>query len=245
MWTPEQIKYHKEAAKRLLEIKDLAFEHIRRNKNISELELQIFILEKFKEYDLKMADQPQIVAFGANSAMPHYHPTEKSNRILKRGDVIKIDIWAKVNRKGAPFADITWMGFGGRRPSQKINKIFNIVIAARNKGIKFIKSKLRKKEVPLGKEVDRIVRDYIHQRDYGDKFIHGTGHSLGLYGPHGNKSRLRKSGHRALHKNVAYTIEPGIYLSGQFGIRSEIDFYITDNYKFILTTNLQKKIIEV
>ena len=245
MWGKEQIKHHKEATKRLLKIKDLSFEHVRKNEGISELELQIFILEKFKEYNMQTADQPQIVAFGANSAIPHYYPTEKSNKILKKGDVIKLDIWAKLDKKDAPFADITWVGFYGEHLSQKVNKIFNVVVEARDKGIGFIKTKLEKKEVPLGKEVDRVVRDYIHLCGFGDKFIHGTGHSLGLHGPHGNKSRIRKNGHKHLRMNEAYTIEPGVYLKGEFGIRSEIDFYIDEKYKLVLTTDLQRKIIKV
>jgi Xaa-Pro dipeptidase len=245
MWTSEQIKDHKEAASRLLKIKDGAFEYIRKNKKISELEIQAFIYRKFKERGMKTADQPQIVAFGPNSAIPHYYPTSKTNRILKKGDVIKIDIWARMNKKGAPFADITWMGFCGEKVPKNIEKIFNIVVSARNKGINFIKNNLKKKNLPTGREVDKVVRDYIHQYGHGDKFIHGTGHSLGFLGPHGKRSRISKKGRKPIRLNTAYTIEPGIYLEGKFGVRSEIDFYVTENYKLILTTKAQKRIIKV
>ncbi|KKQ13492.1 MAG: Peptidase M24 [Candidatus Moranbacteria bacterium GW2011_GWF2_36_839] len=164
---------------------------------------------------------------------------------MKNGNIIMLDIWAKLNQKGAPFADITWMAFRGKKIPQEIEKVFEIVINARNAGIKKIKNNLRKKKIILGSEVDNAVRDFIHRNGYGEKFIHGTGHLLGFFSPHGNRNRLRPNSHSSLHKNVAYTIEPGIYLKGKFGIRSEIDFYITDNFKLVLTTDLQKEIIKL
>lgn len=248
MWTKVQIINHQEAARRLKKIVDLSFDYIRQNKkDVTEKNIQAFIYEKIKEYDLVIDKTPVIVAFGKNSADPHYHPTAKLNRKLKFGDIIMIDVWARINKKGAPFADITWMGFYGKDVFQKIRKVFDIVIGARDEGIKFIKKELKNKsasqKIPLGKEIDKAVRDYIHVHGYGDKFIHGTGHSLGLHGPHGSLRKIRINAHKPLHKNVAYTIEPGIYLEGEFGMRSEVDFYITADFKFILTTDLQKKII--
>lgn len=246
MWTSEQIKNHQEAAKRLKKITDLAFDYIGQNKKgITEKDVQLFIYEKIKKYNLVIDKTPVIVAFGKSSADPHYHPTEKNNKKLKTSDVIMIDVWARLNKKDAPFADITWMGFCGKNIPQKVNKIFDIVIGARDAGIKFIKKELKNKKTPSGKEVDGIVRDHIHHRGYGDKFIHGTGHSLGFRGPHGNRSRINRKGRKILPKNVAYTIEPGIYLNGKFGVRSEIDFYIDDNCRFILTTLAQKKIVKI
>lgn len=246
MWTNEQIKNHKEAAKRLKKIVDLAFLTIRENKNILEKEVQDFVYQKIKE--LRMVTDkinPQIVAFGLSSAMPHYHPTEKSNKKIKRGDIVKIDVWARLKKKGAPFADITWMGYCGGNVPKNVQKIFDIVIGAREEGVRFIKKELKKKNIPLGKEVDKVVRDYIHKHGFGEKFIHGTGHSLGLHGPHGSLRKIRQNAHKPLHKNVAYTIEPGIYLEGKFGIRSEIDFFINDKLEIVITTALQKKIIRI
>ena len=250
MWTSEQIKHHREAAKKIKKIVDLSFEYIRQNKdNITEKEVQAFIYQKIKERELLIDKTPVIVAFGESSADPHYHPREMSNRKLKKNRLIMIDVWARIDKKSAPFADITWMGFYGDNMSQKIQKVFALVIGARDEGMKFIKDGLKNKSasrrIPLGKEVDKIVRNYIHHHGYGERFIHGTGHSLGFHGPHGNRSRISKKGHQALIKNVAYTIEPGVYLEKEFGVRSEIDFYISTDFKFILTTDLQKKMIKI
>lgn len=245
MWNVIQIKQHKEVSKRLLKIKDRAFEYIKNKKEVSELEVLDFLYVKLKEFNLKTASQSLIVAFAKNSANPHYSPSKKSNRKLKNGDIIMLDIWARLNQKGAPFADITWMAFRGKKIPQEIEKVFGIVINARNAGINTIKKNLKKKKIISGSKVDKVVRDFIHQNGYGEKFIHGTGHSLGFFSPHGNRNRLRPNSHSSLYKNVAYTIEPGIYLKEKFGVRSEMDFYITDKFKLFLTTDLQKEIIKV
>lgn len=244
MWTKEHIADHREAAKRLLKIKDQIFAYIEKNKNITELEAQVFLYEKFKEAELKTDKTPLIVAFSSSSADPHYHPSSLRNRMIRNGSIM-IDIWGRLNKKNAPFADITWMGYRGESVPQKMQKIFDIVIGARDEGIKFIKKKLKKGEMPLGKEVDKAVRDHINGRGYGEKFIHGTGHSLGFLGPHGNKSRISRKGQKHLRFGTAYTIEPGIYLPNQFGVRSEIDFYVDNNFRLIITTEVQKKIIKI
>jgi Xaa-Pro dipeptidase len=245
MWNAIQIKQHKEASKRLLKIKNQTFEFIKNKKEVSELEVVDFLYVKLKEFNLKTNSQSLIIAFAKNSANPHYSPTKKSNRKIKNGDIIMLDIWARLNQKGAPFADITWMAFRGAKIPKEIEKVFEIIINARDMGIKIIKNNLQKNRIILGSEVDKAVRDFIHQNGYGEKFIHGTGHSLGFFSPHGNRNRLRSNSHLSLHKNVAYTIEPGIYLKEKFGVRSEIDFYITDNFKLVLTTDLQKEIIRL
>ncbi|HRY82670.1 MAG TPA: M24 family metallopeptidase [Candidatus Moranbacteria bacterium] len=246
MWTNIQIRQHKEAAKRLLKIKDQTFDFIGKNKrNISELEVQNFLYQKFKEYNLKTDNHPLIIAFGENSANPHYSPTEKTNKKLKTGDIIKLDIWARLSQKGAPFSDITWMAFRGNIIPKEIRRVFNTVIKARDIGIEIIKNNLKKKKIISGHEIDKAVREFVHKSGYSGKFIHGTGHSLGFYSPHGNQNRLRPNSHSYLYKNIAYTIEPGIYLDGKFGVRSEIDFYINNKFKFILTTKLQKEIIKL
>lgn len=246
MWTKEQIENHREAARRLKKIVDATFGYIEKNKkNVMEKDVQLFIYEKIKEYNLVIDKTPVIVAFNKNSANPHYHPTKESNKKLKNGDVIMIDLWARLDKKHAPFADITWMGFCGKKVPKKTQKVFDIVIHARDEGIKFIKKELKNKKMPAGNKTDKIVRDHIHHHGYGEKFIHSTGHSLGLHGPHGNLRRLRENAKKPLHQNVAYTIEPGIYLDGEFGMRSEIDFYVSSDWRFVLTTENQKKIIKI
>lgn len=104
---------------------------------------------------------------------------------------------------------------------------------------------MQKKNIPTGKEIDKQVRDYLHKHKLADKFLHGTGHSLGFTYAHGNKTRISPRGKQRLPINVGYTIEPGVYLKNKFGVRSEIDFYIDNNYNLVITSAVQKKIIKI
>jgi Xaa-Pro aminopeptidase len=104
--------------------------------------------------------------------------------------------------------------------------------------------------MPTGFEVDKVARDYIKEKGFDDNFLHGLGHPLGFTNPHGAGVRLSPKKVRAnrcspLQKMVGYTIEPGIYLKNKFGLRSEIDFYIDEKNKVVITTKIQKKIFKI
>ena len=113
-----------------------------------------------------------------------------------------IDIWAKLNEGGAPFADITWMMHCGWKLSGRYIDAFKIVVVARDKAIKYLQSSLKNKTVPTGKEVDAVARIYLKKCGYGDNFLHNTGHSLGSVGPHGRRTRISKKGRQPLPLNI-------------------------------------------
>jgi Xaa-Pro aminopeptidase len=239
----KQIEQHKKAAKALNKIIKKIVEFIKHNPKTTDVEVRQFIKAQYKKYRLISDKQKSIVAFGDDTSNVHFYAEEP--RELKNGDLIMIDIWARLAEIGAPFADITWMMYYGvKAPKQYINT-FKIVAQARDKAINFLKNNLRKKVVPTGKEVDAIVRNYLAKHGHGDKFLHGTGHSLGFVSPHGTRTRISKKGKQPLPLNVGYTIEPGIYFKNKFGVRSEIDFYIDKNFKIIITTKVQNKIINI
>lgn len=242
MWTNQKIRQHEKAAKILLKIKDLAFDYMRANK--TEHEVQQFIIKKFKEFDLKSDKDPPIVAFNENSAHVHYYPSKKSKK-LKKNTLVMIDIWARLNSPGAPFADITWMAYHGNKILPRIQRIFNIVKKARDSSILFIKKELKKGRIPTGKEINQVTREIITKAGFSKKINLYTGHCIGYHSPHGNRKNINMTNNSPLLKNYGYTIEPGIYLKNEFGVRSEIDFYITKNKKLIITTDVQKKIIKV
>lgn len=245
MWTKEQIEKHIETCQKLNKIKNEVFDFIRKNKDpVSEYEIQQFILSKFKEYGLKSDKDPPIVAFDENSAIPHYFPKKKS-KLLRKNSIILIDIWAKLKNSNFPFADITWMAYYGKTIPKDINEIFVRVIKTRNKTINFIKIKLKKKVIPSGKDISKIAINILNKNNLSNKMNHYLGHSIGFTSPHGNKNGLNSSNKFKLIKNLGYTIEPGIYLKGKFGVRSEIDFYISEDNKVIVTTEMQKEIIKI
>lgn len=243
MWTETEIENHKEAGRLLLKIKDQVFEHMRENRSVTEYEVQQFVLEKFKEFNLKTDSYPMI-SFRQNTANVHHYPPVKSKK-LQSESLVMIDIWARLSKKHAPFADITWMGYCGKDIPEDIQSIFNIVIVARDSTIKHLKTNLKKGVIPTGKELDNVARHYISNAGYGKYFLHGTGHSLGFIKDHGPGINLNQKGARKLSKMIGYTIEPGIYMKNKFGVRSEMDFLIDENLKFVLTTPLQKKMIKI
>lgn len=240
------LENHKVAAKKLEEIKNRAFNFIKDNLgNVSEKKVEDFIFLEFKKQGLVSDYTNQIIAVNGNSGNPHYFPRKRS-RIIRKNNLIKIDIWARLRKRNSFFADITWMGYTGKKIPKKIQDIFDKVIKARNLALGYIRKELKNKRLPKGNEVDRVVRDYFKKFKLDKYFIHGTGHSLGKRSCHGKSFSLAgKYSRKKLKFNIPFTIEPGIYFKNKFGVRSEIDCYITEGYKLVVTTKIQNKIVMI
>lgn len=242
-WTKEQVKEHIKAVKFLERAAGEAFDYIRKNSRAREYDVQQFILKQFKKYRIK-TDHPPIVAFRENTQYVHYYPSQYSRKI-KPESLIMIDLWGRLNKKGAPFADITLMGYYGKKIPAEVLKVFNVVKHARDKAVKYLKENLKKGKMPTGFAVDKVARDFIKKEGYGDNFLHGLGHSLGFTAPHGAGVRLSPKFKKPLRKLVGYTIEPGIYLKNKLGVRSEIDFYSDEKNRVVITTRVQKGILKI
>ena len=142
MWTKQQIIQHKKAAQLLDKIVEDVFSYIKNDKKICEFEIQRFIVNRFKHYNLKTDTFTPIVSFGQNTAEVHYYDASKSKR-AKAGTLVMIDVWARLNERGAPFADITWMAYRGGKMPTEMKKVFYIVLEARNKAINYLKINFR------------------------------------------------------------------------------------------------------
>lgn len=246
-WSEDEKRKHKKAARLLYEIIKESFEFVEKNKNITEKGLQKFILERFKHHKLKTEKtRLPIVAFNENSAFPHYQPKEKSKK-LKPNTFILLDVWARLEEKNSPYADITWVAYYGETLPEKIKKVFHLVLRARNLTLSLIKSKLKEKRIPIGKEIHEKTSDFLIDNGYEKNILHGTGHTIGFRSPHGSghDSYLNKKGKEKLLTSVGYTIEPGLYFKNEFGIRSEVDFYIDEKKKIYVTTSVQKEMVMI
>jgi len=243
MWTKQQIKVHEETAQLLIQIRDNALEYMKKEKNVTEQKVRKFILKEFKKNNLVSSKEAPIVAFCENCANPHYFP--KRPKKLTNNSLIMLDIWARNKKQGSPYADMTWMAYKGTRIPKKVQEMFNLVIKARDRSLSFLRTELKKGKMPAGCEMDKATRQVICQAGYGSYFIHSTGHSLGNCSPHGCRGGLRKTNKKPLCCDYGYTIEPGVYFPKEFGIRSEINFYVSKNNRIILTSDLQKKIIKI
>ena len=182
-------------------------------------------------------DYPPIVGVNENSANPHYSPEKDIFKPIKKEDFVLIDLWAKVNKPDAVWADITWVGFVGKTVPDKYKKIFNIVANARDEAFKLVQTRFKEEKEIRGYEVDDVSRNIIRDAGYGDYFIHRTGHSIttDLHGSGAHMDDFETKDERLLFPSTSFSIEPGIYLTGDFGVRSEIDVYISPDKEVIAT----------
>lgn len=245
--TDEQYQTHLAAAKALMEIKDstfaLAAEKVKTGQPFSEYDLQQYMWQLYQRYGL-VADAPPIVAVNANAGNPHYEPTLEKHAPIQKGDLLLIDLWAKQKAPGAIYGDITWVAYLGDRVPEKFAKIFAIVRDARDRAIQFVQEQV-KKGVPLyGWQVDDVSRGHIASQGYGDYFTHRTGHSIGTedHGNGVNIDNFETRDQRQIIPGVCFSIEPGIYLP-EFGLRSEIDMFVSAGEGRVTTLPLQTEIL--
>jgi Xaa-Pro aminopeptidase len=245
MFTKAQLEQHKKAALILTHIKDLTITFIKENPMISEHEMQKFVLKEFKIHNLINEKDLPIVAFNSSASNPHYCPKKNKSKKLKQNTLIKFDIWARLNEPKAVYADITWMLFLGNKIPNKMRKAYDVVINVRDKSLLYIEKDLRNGIFPLGKDINNYSRNLLIAKGYEKQLKHSLGHCLGLVSPHGRGRHLNRKNRFPIKKNLPYTIEPGLYFKNKFGIRSEINFYINNKNKLIITTPMQKNIVKI
>ncbi len=251
VWSKEQYEENKPVANALTDIVYQSFNFIKdkisSRSNLNEFDVQNFIMDEFNKRGY-FTDFPPIVGVNENSANPHYEPTKEINKPVKENDFVLIDLWAKLNKPDAVWADITWVGFMGKTVPEKYTKIFNIVAQARDEAFNLVSSKLKNGNEIRGFEVDDAARNVINKAGYADYFIHRTGHSIttDLHGSGSHMDNFETKDERLILPSTSFSIEPGIYLTGDFGVRSEIDVYISPDKKVIATGGeRQKEVIPI
>jgi Xaa-Pro dipeptidase len=246
IWTPEQLAVHLEAADALNQIAEATWAFIslglRNDQVLTDYRVQQFMLEEMEKRGLVTADPP-ICAVNAYSADPHYAPTLERAEPIQAGDFILIDLWCKKKKERSVYADIARVGVAAERPTDRQRDIFDIVKKARHAATDFIKDRLKEQKSIQGWEVDQICRDVIAQAGYGDYFIHRTGHNIGehVHGPGANLDNFETHDVRCLLPGTCFSIEPGIYLPDEFGVRLEYDVYL-DGEKVLITGGIQEQI---
>lgn len=232
-WTPHQVASHVRALRAIDDAKDAAFEQIgvalRRGVEVSELAVQKFLLDAFAAARLE-CDHPPIVAVNAHAADPHYAPSPEAPTLIRPGDLVLIDLWARGREPSDVYADITWVGFCGDRPPARAEEVFRVAAGARDAGLAALRAAHREGRTLEGWEVDRAVRDHVAAHGLGERFVHRTGHSIGrdVHGDGANLDDLETHDTRRLVEGLAFSIEPGIYLPEEaLGVRTEIDVVLT------------------
>ncbi len=200
--------------------------------------MQQFILDHFEKKGCITEGVP-ICAVNGNAANPHYIPTKGKHTLIKKGDFILIDLWCKKKAPGSIYADITRVGCIGK-PTAKQQEIFSIVRKAQKDAVALLQTKSPVK----GSEVDAACRKTIDEAGYGQYFVHRTGHNIheSDHGPGAHLDSLETCDDRTLLPGTLFSIEPGIYLPGEFGVRLEFDVYLDPNGLVLISGGQQDSI---
>ncbi|PLV57675.1 aminopeptidase P family protein [Thermotoga sp. SG1] len=209
--------------KQAIEISERAFlETIQQIRaGMTEKEIAALLEYTMKKEGAEKTAFDSIVASGWRSALPHGKPTEK---VVERGDVIVIDFGAVYENYCADITRVVCIG----EPSDRVKEIHGIVLEAQERALKNAKAGL------TGKQLDSFAREFIVEKGYGEFFGHSLGHGIGLEVHEGPAVSFRNES--SLPENAVVTIEPGIYLEGEFGIRIEEDVVLKEQGCEILTT---------
>ncbi len=247
-WSDAALASHREAQKRIDAIRQAAFERtggaLRAGREENEYEIQQFILDQFRLNGMT-TDHGPIVAVNANASNPHYEPTRTRNAAIRRGDLLLIDLWAKMDRPGAVYYDITWTAYCGGGPPSAMRNVFEIVARARDAGIACVQKAAEGGEALAGYQVDDATRGVIREAGFAEYFFHRTGHSIGedVHGNGANMDNYETHDARRIIPRTAFSIEPGIYLP-EFGIRSEVNVYRGESHAEV-TGEKQERLLEL
>jgi Xaa-Pro aminopeptidase len=230
VWDAGAIATHRSASEKLYRVKDRAFDAVARRMRdgtaTTEYDIQQLMAGWFRDEGL-VSDSHPVVAAAENAGNPHYLPTGSAHRAVQPDEILLLDLWGRLDRPGAVFADITWVGYTGRRAPERYAKAFAAICGARDAGIGLVQETARAGRDVRGFEVDRAASAVLHEAGYADKILHRTGHSLGetVHGNGVNMDDYETHDDRRLLPGTGFTIEPGVYFD-DFGVRTEINMVV-------------------
>jgi Xaa-Pro aminopeptidase len=244
-WTDEGLASHRRAAKILAEVARATFERaaeaVGAGRRITEGQLHRWLLDRLTERGLGTGPDA-IVAIGENAANPHYENGPEGAEVQK-GHVLLIDLWSRESEE-AVYADQTWMGYLGSRVPDDVQRYWEAVRDARDAAVDFVSAEWGAGRRIQGWQVDDVTRNVIRARGWDQYFIHRTGHSIDqdVHGMGPNIDNLETHDTRILIPGVGFSIEPGIYLPGDVGLRTEIDVFMSEDGPEVTTPEPQTEI---
>ncbi len=244
VWTPAQLDDHRRAAEVVARVAREAFVRaaraVRDGKPITEGALSLWIRGALRDAGL-VHETDCIVAVGAGAADPHYAPDGEGSTI-GRGDLLLIDLWGGFP-ESVP-ADQTWMGYLGSALDPRTATVWRAVRDARDAAVAFLREAHASGRDVRAFEVDDVARQVIVARGFGDYFVHRTGHSIdtSLHGSGPNLDNLETRDDRRLLPGVGFSVEPGIYIPGDVGVRSEINVYWGDDGPEVTPSDMQEEV---
>jgi Xaa-Pro dipeptidase len=248
VWTAADLAGHLRAAAILSDIARAVITRIgaraRAGEPVDEHEVTRWVLEAFDRAGL-VTESPPSVSYGAHAARPHYDaPAEGSSPIVP-GQLLLLDLWAK--EPGGIYADQTWMAAIGA-PSPLAAELWDVVRGARDAALDLLRARLEAGEPVAGAEADRAAYAVIAAAGYGDRIICRTGHSIDRVGLHGFGPTIDDTesfDSRRIIPGVGFSVEPGIYIPGEIGLRSEVNAHARADGLDITPGDYQRELIVV
>jgi Xaa-Pro aminopeptidase len=229
-WSEEEERSHRRASAICAQVAQGAFQwlgsRIGGGSDVTEGELHDWVVA-----DLARRGAPVeadcIAATGVNAADPHYGPVG-AGATFRKGDVVLLDLWARESAAGI-YADQTWMAYLGSSVPERVGKLFHIIRDARDAAVRTFMDGWQAGRPVRGADLDDAARNLITSAGYGAFFIHRTGHSIDqtLHGSGPNIDNLETRETRLLLPGIGFSVEPGIYLPGDIGLRTEINMFVT------------------
>jgi Xaa-Pro dipeptidase len=189
-----------------------------------------------------------VVAAGVNTADPQYVPSAKKSAIIKKDDLIIISLAARLDDDAAGgkrsiYAAHTWVAFAGGKVPERILTAFDLAGYGRDEGLTLIRDRLKRRRAVKGFEVDQAARGAIGKAGFADNFLHRTGHSIDtdVAGAGANLDDYEAHDVRNLVLGSGFTVGPGLYFKGEFGVRAEVTAYV-GTIGLEVTTPLQDQI---
>ena len=229
VWTDEELASHRRAATILMQVANATFVRIahavKAGETITEGRAQGWVRDDLTARGAGVGADC-IVAGTLGAADPHYSPIAEG-ATLRAGDLVLLDLWGK-EKEDSVYADQTWMAYLGPKVPDRARELFTIIRDGRDAAVSFLQDAWKANRPVRGGEVDDVTRGLITDRGYGHAFIHRTGHSIdqSVHGMGPNIDNLETRDTRVLVPGVAFSIEPGIYLPGEIGLRTEINVFM-------------------
>lgn len=245
-WSEEDYKSHMRASAILAQVAHATFLRIARDVaagvNVTEGLAAQWVLEDLERRGAGVGADC-IVAGTLGAADPHYSPVG-AGASLKAGDILLLDLWSKETEQSV-YADQTWMAYLGPKVPARAAELFTIIRDGRNAAVRFLQDAWQAGRPVRGGEVDDACRAVIEKAGYGHAFIHRTGHSIdqSTHGMGPNIDNLETNEIRTIIPGVGFSIEPGIYLPGEIGMRTEINVFVGANGPEVTTPNPQTEIL--
>jgi Xaa-Pro aminopeptidase len=248
VWSPEELASHVRAAERVsaiaLDAIRYAGDEARAGRAAAEHEVQARIASAFTREGL-VFDHPPNVSVGANAANPHYEPSVDHVQLITMGNVLLIDLWAR--EPEGVYADQTWMAVLGA-PGARVVELWDVVRDARDAALRILRERVGARAQIRGAEVDDAARAVVESRGYSEYFTHRTGHSIDprdLHGSGPNLDNLETREERLIIPGVGFSVEPGIYIPGVVGVRSEVNAYHGDAELVVTPSEYQTDLLVV